>query len=63
MDALHGTTRHTGPAVDPPDASEMVKRIGKLRWLGMQKEAEELHMMLRCVPHTDCVVVIPRDTD
>jgi hypothetical protein len=44
-------------------ARDLVGRIGKLRWLGMQQEAEALHMTLRRVPGTDCVVVIPRDTD
>jgi hypothetical protein len=41
----------------------LVNRIGKLRWLGMQQEAEELHMTLRHIPDTDCVVVMPRETD
>jgi hypothetical protein len=42
---------------------DLAGRIGKLRWLGMQQEAEALHMTLQRVPGTDCVVVIPRDTD
>jgi hypothetical protein len=44
-------------------ASDLAKRIAKLRWLGMLEEAERLHIMLRRVPDTDCVIVIPRDTD
>ena len=44
-------------------SSDLTERIGKLRWLGMQQEAEKLHMTLRRVPHTDCVVVMPRETD
>jgi hypothetical protein len=54
----------------PPDLSaehrvstDLAKRIRKLRWLGMQREAEELQMSLRRVPHTECVIVVPRDTD
>jgi hypothetical protein len=35
------------------------KRIRKLRWLGMQQEAEQLQMALRRVPHTECVIVVP----
>jgi len=44
-------------------SSDLAERIGKLRWLGMQREADELQMTLRRVPHTDCVVVMPRETD
>ena len=31
-------------------ASDVAGRIGKLRWLGMQQEAEALHMTLQRVP-------------
>jgi hypothetical protein len=44
-------------------SSDLAKRIRKLRWLGMQQEAEQLQMTLRRVPHTECVIVVPRDTD
>lgn len=43
--------------------SDWTDRVLKLRWLGMQQEAEELHMTLRRVPHTNCVIVMPRETD
>jgi hypothetical protein len=46
-----------------PVPLETADHIRKLWWLGMQKEAEELQMTLLRVPHTDCVVVMPRDTD
>lgn len=42
--------------------SDLVNRIRKLRWMRMQEEAEQLQMTLRCVPGTDCVIVVPRDT-
>jgi len=29
----------------------------------MQQEAEQLQMVLRSVPHSECVIVMPRDTD
>ena len=33
------------------DASdEVIKRIRKLRWIGMEEEAEVLEQQLRCVP-------------
>src|SRR5262245_10996128 len=34
----------------------------RLRWQGMQREADELHLTLRRVPHTDCVIVVPLQT-
>jgi hypothetical protein len=43
-------------------SSDLAKRIRILRWLGMQQE-EQLQMTLRRVPHTECVIVVPRDTN
>src|SRR5215831_2697794 len=62
MEALHPSQASAAKAAQQ-DFTELARRIGKLRWLGMQQEAEELQMMLRRVPHTDCVVLVPRDTD
>jgi hypothetical protein len=62
MEALRERYRDPEPSA-PPALGDLAQRIGKLRWLGMQREAEELNMTLRGIPHTDCVVVIPRDTD
>jgi len=62
MEALHPSQASAAEAAQQ-DFTELARRIGKLRWLGMQQEAEELQMMLRRVPHTDCVVLVPRDTD
>ena len=62
MDALRERCR-VAAASSEPIANDVAQRIGKLRWLGMQREAEELHMTLRSVAHTDCVVVVPRDAD
>ena len=56
---------YAAPALsaDEQVACDLVKRIRKLRWMGMQQEAEQLQMALRRVPHADCVIVVPRDTD
>lgn len=43
--------------------SDLVNRIRKLRWMGMQEDTDQLQMTLRRVPHTDCVIVVPHDTD
>jgi len=55
----------------PPDvlsrqqANELVKLIRKLRWMGMQEEAERVQMRLaQCpVPPADSVLATPHDTD
>lgn len=56
----------------PPDVSveqrasnELVKLIRKLRWMGMQEEAERVQVQLtQCrVPTADNVVATPCDTD
>jgi hypothetical protein len=45
-------------------SSELVKRIRKLRWMGMEREAEALQAMLcRRERNTDSVLAAPRDTD
>lgn len=44
-------------------ARDLVKRIRKLRWMGMEEEAERLQVALRRIEHTDCVLAAPRDTD
>jgi predicted ArsR family transcriptional regulator len=46
-------------------ANELVKLIRKLRWMGMQEEAERVQMRLaQCpVPAADSVLATPHDTD
>jgi hypothetical protein len=58
------------PPDRPPDSSgeqrsarELVKRIRKLRWMGMEEEAQRLQVALRHIEDTDCVLAAPRDTD
>jgi hypothetical protein len=45
-------------------ANDLVKRIRKLRWMGMEEEAERLQRELtrRCAD-SDCVIATPRETD
>ena len=64
MPTLH-EQRGRAPAFSAEEqvSSDLVNRIRKLRWMGMQQEAEELQMTLCRVPHSDCVIVVPRDTD
>jgi hypothetical protein len=49
---------------DDTGANDLVKRIRKLRWMGMEEEAERLQAELtrRCAP-ADSVIATPRETD
>jgi hypothetical protein len=56
----------------PPDglgeqraANELVKLIRKLRWMGLEREAEmaEEQLVLRKVQATDSVIAASRETD
>ena len=52
---------------EPRDMSEddLVKLIRKLRWAGMEQEAESMQsqLMLRRLPAADSVCALPRETD
>ena len=54
----------------PPDVSaeqrasnEMIKLIRKLRWMGMEGEAQRLQIALADSARTDSVIAEPRETD
>ena len=55
---------------EPPDVSprqqaseEFVKRIRKLRWIGMEEEAERLQIVLQRFPAENCILAEPQNTD
>ena len=61
---------HVGQQEPPEDSpeqrasSELVKRIRKLRWMGMEREAEALQPTLcRRARSIDNVLAAPYDTD
>ncbi len=53
----------------PPDisarqqANELIKLIRKLRWMGMEEEAERAETALGGVSPADSVLAAPHDTD
>ncbi|MFZ2076130.1 MAG: hypothetical protein WAV38_05655 [Xanthobacteraceae bacterium] len=51
-------------AEDDGRANDLVKRIRKLRWMGLEEEAELLQRELtrRCAD-SDCVIATPGETD
>jgi hypothetical protein len=45
-------------------ANDLVRRIRKLRWMGLEEEAERLQRELtRCCADSDCVIAMPGETD
>jgi hypothetical protein len=44
-------------------SAELVKRIRKLRWIGMEEEAERLQIALSCLPTANCMLAEAPDTD
>ncbi|MBO0717325.1 MAG: hypothetical protein J2P55_08335 [Rhizobiales bacterium] len=51
-------------AEDENRANDLVKRIRKLRWMGLEDEAERLQQELtRHCADSDCVIATPRETD
>jgi hypothetical protein len=50
-------------SADQRASNEMIKLIRKLRWMGMEGEADQLRSALIGKPRTDSVVAEPRETD
>lgn len=50
-------------SADQRASNEMIKLIRKLRWMGMEGEAERLRNALAGMPRADSVVAEPRETD
>jgi hypothetical protein len=44
-------------------SADLVKRIRKLRWIGMEEEAERLQIALSGIPAANCVLAEAPDTD
>ncbi len=55
------TVDKTVPALSRP--AEIKKLILKLRWIGMEEEAERLSATLAELATDECPVMGPRDTD
>ncbi len=49
--------------MEAPHEQQLIKLIRKLRWMGMEEEAERVQSALRGGPPADSVVAAPHDTD
>jgi hypothetical protein len=56
--------KHEDPAEAESSVNDLVKQIRKLRWMGMEQEAERLQSELtqKCAA-ADSVIATPRETD
>ena len=56
--------RQKPPDISPSQrANELIKLIRKLRWMGMEEEAERAETALRGISPADSVLATPSDTD
>ncbi|MHB8885774.1 MAG: hypothetical protein ACYC5H_12005 [Methylovirgula sp.] len=55
--------RAAGEPAKQRSVDELVQRIGKLRWMGMDDEAEELQSRLREFRQAAILLAGPNDTD
>jgi hypothetical protein len=65
MEMPHNQHKPPDGLGEQPTANELVKLIRKLRWMGLESEAEmaEDQLVLRKVQATDSVVAASRETD
>jgi hypothetical protein len=63
MGPLARNERRPDVAGEQKAACDLVKRIRKLRWMGMEEEAERLQVELRGIRQADSVLAAPADTD
>jgi hypothetical protein len=46
-----------------PSSNELIERVRKLRWIGLEDEARQMAMTLPRLADSDTVLSAPRDTD
>jgi len=65
MEMPHDQQKPPDDSAEQRASNELVKLIRKLRWIGMEEEAEKVEKRLiqRTVPAADCVVAVSRETD
>ena len=65
MEMRHDKQISPADSADQRISNELVKLIRKLRWVGLEKEAEQVQsqLSLRDVPASDSVVAASRETD
>lgn len=44
-------------------SDELIKRVQKLRWMGLEEEASTTQRLLAEIPHAERVLAVPCETD
>ena len=55
--------QHSEVSAEQRASNAIIKRIRKLRWIGMDEEARQIQRSLRSISSTDVVLAGPCDTD
>ena len=63
MEIFSGIQEHPDVSAEERAASELIKRIRKLRWMGMDEEAQQMQVVLRRAEPGDTLLAGPWDTD
>ena len=65
MEVRHDKQHRPEDLAEQRISNELIKLIRKLRWMGLEKEAEKVRseLTLREVPATDSVVAAAHETD
>lgn len=63
MDIRHDQQQPLDGSAEQQTSNELVKLIRKLRWMGLENEAEKVEDQLSKVPAADSVIAASRETD
>ena len=63
MEVHLATQERPDVSVEERTARDLVKRIRKLRWMGMDEEARQMQLVLRRIEPEDALLAGPYDTD
>jgi hypothetical protein len=58
-----GTAESTASVTIPKEPHAIAKLIAKLRWIGMEAEAERLSLLLARIAPGECRAIGPHETD
>lgn len=63
MEMLSNTQEHPNVSAEERTSHDLTKRIVKLRWIGMEVEAEQMQLALRRVEPGRTLLADPADRD
>ena len=63
MEKVSGSPTLPDISANEQASRELIKRIRKLRWIGLEQEAQHAQMTLCRIASNGSVLTVPRDTD